>query len=222
MTPAFEWRRSQPCSPNRRSSRRHVPRVELSAREGYAAWAATYDEGANPLITLEEPAVAELLAGAVPGRALDAACGTGRHIPLLVALGHNVVGVDASPEMLALARRRSSEAELRQADLEALPLASGSFDVAVCALALGHVSELGPTVAELARVLRRGGRLVVSVIHPLLSALGGEALFTQPDGGPAFVREAPICTPTTSPRSRRTGSRCDGAWSRHGPSPWLP
>lgn len=134
--------------------------------------------------------VAELLAGAVPGRALDAACGTGRHIPLLVSLGHNVVGVDASPEMLALARRRSSEAELRQADLEALPLASDSFDVAVCALALGHLSELGPTVAELARVLRRGGRLVVSVIHPLLSALGGEALFTQPDGGPAFVREA--------------------------------
>lgn len=163
--------------------------VEVTRTEGYAAWAPSYDASPNPLIEVEEPIVRRLVGELPRGRALDAACGTGRLLGVLGALGHDVVGVDESPEMLDVARRREPRADLREADLGALPLAEKSMDLAVCALALTHSSDLLAPVCELGRVLRPGGRLVTSHIHPLLSALGGEALFTRPDGTPAFVRE---------------------------------
>lgn len=164
---------------------------ELSVLEGYAAWAPSYDGEANPLIAVEGPVVRELLRDLAPGRALDAACGTGRQLRLLTELGHETVGVDASAEMLSRARAAQPAADVREGDLLALPFEGGDFDVAVCALALGHLRELDAAIRELARVLRRGGRLIVSVIHPQLVALGGAALFTRAGGEPAFIREAP-------------------------------
>ena len=163
---------------------------ELGVEEGYAVWASSYDEADNPLIAVEEPIALSMLAGLPAGRALDAACGTGRYAGRLEELGHAVTGVDASPEMLSLARRRSPRADLRAGRLEALPLEDDGFDVAVCALAITHLPALGPPVSELARVLRPGGRLVITGMHPMLSALGGDALFSRPDGQPLFVRES--------------------------------
>jgi SAM-dependent methyltransferase len=81
----------------------HVGETDTVA--GYRIWARTYDEPGNPLIGVEEPVVRDLLAGLPPGRAVDAACGTGRHAAALAAAGHAVVGVDSSPDMLAVARR---------------------------------------------------------------------------------------------------------------------
>jgi len=72
----------------------------IATREGYARWAAFYDEPGNQLIDLEQPLVREILDGLPPGVALDAACGTGRHTTYLASLGHKVIGVDTSPEML--------------------------------------------------------------------------------------------------------------------------
>lgn len=163
---------------------------ELGVEEGYAAWASSYDDPDNPLIAVEEPVVEGMLTPLEAGRALDAACGTGRWTARLEARGHEVTGVDSSTEMLALASERSPAADLREGRLEALPVEDDDFDLAVCALALTHLPELGPAIAELARVVRPGGRLVLSAMHPLLSALGGDALFSRSDGSPAFVREA--------------------------------
>jgi hypothetical protein len=58
----------------------------LDARRGYAAWSETYDRPGNPLVSVEGPAVERLLESSPPGRAVDAACGTGRH-PRWLALG---------------------------------------------------------------------------------------------------------------------------------------
>jgi len=164
--------------------------VELGVAQGYAEWAASYDAADNPLIAVEEPVVQAMLTQVSSGRALDAACGTGRWIVRLEALGHEVTGIDSSPEMLALARERSPATDLREGRLEALPFEADAFDLAVCALALTHLPELGPAIAELARVVSPGGRMVLTAMHPLLSALGGDALFSRSDGSPAFVREA--------------------------------
>jgi len=164
---------------------------ELNARAGYAKWSETYDEPGNPLITVEEPVVQELVGAAPPGRALDAACGTGRHSRFLAENGHDVIGVDGSPEMLARAAVHVGSGTFVQGDLEALPLRSAGIDLAVCALALGHLVELAPAVAELARVVRPGGRIVLSDLHPTMSATGGQALFRAADGSSAFVREHP-------------------------------
>jgi SAM-dependent methyltransferase len=163
---------------------------ELGVRPGYAAWSKTYDEPGNPLIAIEQPVVHALLDEAAPGRALDAGCGTGRHAAYLARRDHTVVGVDLSPAMLEQAREKLPTVAFLESDLSALPLRSECFDLVVCTLALLHVADLGGAVAELARVTRRGGRLVLSDLHPSTGAApGGQAFFQTADGGAGFVRQ---------------------------------
>ena len=163
-----------------------VPELDVTA--GYALWSATYDAPGNPLIAVEQPAVWSLLETLTPGLALDAACGTGRHTRRLVELGHRVIGVDTTPEMLERARAAVPGAELARGDLVHLPLQTASMDLAVCSLALDHAPELLSPVRELARVVRPGGRVVISDVHPVMSALGAAAYFQAADGSSAFIR----------------------------------
>lgn len=73
--------------------------------------------------------------------------------------------------MLALARRRlGGDADLHQVDLrDPLPFDEGVFDVVVSSLVLHYVEDWNPTLAELRRVLRPGGRLIASVDHPFVA-----------------------------------------------------
>jgi SAM-dependent methyltransferase len=150
--------------------------------DGYRVWSATYDQPGNPLIEVEEPVVRQILDRLPPGRALDAACGTGRHAAYLAGLGHQVIGVDSSPDMLARAQARVPRASLVHGDLHRLPVPDEAVDLVVCALALVHVPALAPALAELARALRPGGHLVVSDIHVMSLYLGGVASVTEPNG----------------------------------------
>jgi ubiquinone/menaquinone biosynthesis C-methylase UbiE len=149
----------------------------VTTATGYDAWARYYDEP-NDLIEMEEPIVREILDGLPVGTALDAACGTGRHAAYLASRGHTVIGVDASAGMLALARAKVPGGDFREADLHRLPVPDEHVDLVVCALALTHVPDLAPVLAEFARVLRPGGHLVISdsrMDYPIVQAL--------PDGG---------------------------------------
>jgi ubiquinone/menaquinone biosynthesis C-methylase UbiE len=142
--------------------------------EGYRAWAGFYDQPGNGLIDAEQPVVWRILDGLPRGRALDAACGTGRHAQYLASLGYSVIGVDGSPDMLAVAKAKLPDAEFREGDLHRLPVPDQHVDVVVCALALEHVLGLAPVLAEFARVLRPGGHLVISDSRtdwPLVMAL---------------------------------------------------
>jgi SAM-dependent methyltransferase len=94
----------------------------LDVRPGYARWSQTYDQPGNPLISVEQPAVWGILEGVQPGDALDAACGTGRHARRLVQLGHRVVGIDCSPEMVDKAKTAVPEADFRLGELTSLPV----------------------------------------------------------------------------------------------------
>jgi len=163
-----------------------VPTVD--ARSGYARWSETYDQPGNPLIAVEEPVVWGLFDELPVGDALDAACGTGRHARRLVELGHRVIGVDGSPEMLARAREEVPRAQFREGDLTSLPVEDASVDLAVCALALEHVEDLPTAIRGLARVVRPGGRILLSDLHPAAIALGGGAYFQDAGGGAGVVR----------------------------------
>ena len=158
------------------------PIREADPQAGYRAWSESYDEPGNPIIALEQPAVWSLLESLEPGCALDAACGTGRHAAHLVALGHEVLGVDLTPEMIERAATNVPDAQFREGDLLALPVAAQRFDVVVCGLALSHIAELRAGVAELTRVLRPGGQLVISVLHPFQALLGWHAPFIDAEG----------------------------------------
>jgi SAM-dependent methyltransferase len=104
------------------------------------------------------PVVAAVVEAA-PRRILEVGCGWGELAEWLAReTGAEVVAADLSPRMVELARARGVDARL--ADVQALPFADGEFDVAVAAWMLYHVPDLERAIAELARVLRPGGRLV--------------------------------------------------------------
>lgn len=160
--------------------------VELDLREGYARWSATYDRPLR-LFFIEEPPVRRRLDALARGEVLDAACGTGRYAAHLAGRGHSVVGVDQSPEMLELARAKLPGCRFLDGELTDLPLEDASVDAAVCGLALVHVADLARAVGELARVVRPGGRIVLSDVHPFLVTLGWQAQFPT-DAGRGYMR----------------------------------
>ena len=92
----------------------------------------------------------------------DLGCGTGQTLAELAAVAARAVGIDREPRMLEIARARvGEEVDLLQGELHALPLDDDSVDAAVCMLVLHHVTDLGPALADAARALRPGGRLVI-------------------------------------------------------------
>jgi ArsR family transcriptional regulator len=94
----------------------------------------------------------------------DLGCGTGALLPALAPHVARVIGVDASGEMLAAARDRVRElpnVELREGALESLPLADASLDAVTLMLVLHHLPAPADALAEAARVLKPGGRLLI-------------------------------------------------------------
>ena len=160
----------------------------VSMAEVYRDWAASYDEP-NSMIDVEQPVVRAILASLPTGTALDAACGTARHGTYLAELGHKVIGVDASPEMLEVAARKLPNSEFHHAELHEIPLPDASADTVVCALALSYVPDLRPVFAEFARVLRPSGHLVISDAHQLLSYLRPTLARHAADGRSSIVAE---------------------------------
>ncbi len=158
---------------------------DLELADAYREWAATYDVSPNALIDAEEPVVHALLRGEPPGVALDAAAGTGRLATLLRGLGHEVVAVDLSAEMLS---RVDPAVDRVRASLERLPIRDGAVDLVVCTLALTHLRGLDTAFAEFARILRPGGGVVVSDVHPVAVATGAQAMFRRNDGSRAVAR----------------------------------
>ena len=160
---------------------------EKDVSSGYSEWADTYDMGGNPVVIAEEPVVHGLLDLYPIGAALDAACGTGRHTAYLASLGHRVTGIDRTPEMLEVASEKVPGARFEIGDLTAIPLMHGEIDLAVCTLALTHCPDLGPPVKELARVVRSGGRVVISDVHPFLVMLGTHGAYRSSSDEMGFV-----------------------------------
>ncbi|WP_135365806.1 class I SAM-dependent methyltransferase [Halosimplex halophilum] len=152
------------------------------ARDTYDDLAPGYEDitGAAIREHYEWPVVRELLPSLDGRRVLDAACGDGFYTERLVAAGADAVGVDASPEMVARARERfgdpDTEIPVHEADLTAgLPfLDDGSFDLVLCQLALEHVEDWPSVFGAFARVLRPGGRVVVSTSHPVRDYVDAE------------------------------------------------
>jgi SAM-dependent methyltransferase len=157
-----------------------------TVRAGYDRWATVYDHDGNPLQGLEGPVVRSAV-GDVRGLAvLDLGCGTGRHSLWLAAAGAAVTAVDFSAGMLAEARRKPGADAVRWLALDlhqSLPFPDGSFDLVVSGLVLEHLQELDGFFAEARRVLKAGGRAVVSAMHPAMFLRGTQARFTDPESG---------------------------------------
>ncbi|WP_026872030.1 class I SAM-dependent methyltransferase [Inquilinus limosus] len=106
-----------------------------------------------------------------PGRrTVDIGCGEGRLTRDLKRLGHRVVGIDASPTLVAAAREADPSMDVRRADAAALPLEDASADLAVAFMSLHDIDAMPAAVREIARILEPGGKLCLAIVHPINSA----------------------------------------------------
>jgi len=147
-------------------------------RDGYDRWSESYDQTPNPLVALDRRHTVSLLRPRKSERILDAGCGTGAHLGLMLRSGSFPVGLDLSRGMLRVTRAKHPSVPLAQADLnDRLPVRRRSFDAVLCALVGEHLSNLRLLFREIRDSLVRGGRFVFSVFHPEMAAAGIEANF---------------------------------------------
>ncbi|HEU4721919.1 MAG TPA: class I SAM-dependent methyltransferase [Gemmatimonadaceae bacterium] len=151
----------------------------LAPARGYALWAPTY--AAETAVSALEASVVESFGVPLAGRrVLDVGCGIARRLRPAREAGATVVaGVDLTPAMLA---RAHDEPLLAAADVRALPVVDGAFDVVWCRLVLGHVSTLEAAYAELARVCAPHAHVVVTDFHPAAAAAGHRRTFRDAQG----------------------------------------
>ncbi len=160
----------------------------LPTREGYDRWASSYDAYDNPLIALEQPLVRERIGSPRGLDVLDVGCGTGRHAHWMAEHGARVTGVDFSNGMLdELRNKDAAPIDVVEHDLtQGLPQSDATADLVTCCLVLEHLHGLDAIIAEMARVCRPGGRVLISDFHPEMLRRGYHARFREAPGGPKY------------------------------------
>jgi SAM-dependent methyltransferase len=129
------------------------------------------------------PALLELVPP--PGRlTVDVGSGEGRVGRELIRRGHTVVGVEGSAALAAAAQAADPPLTVHVGDAARLPLADASADLAVASMSLLNIDAMPAAVAEVARVLDRGGRFCFSLVHPQNSA---KPLGDDPRAGSYFA-----------------------------------
>ncbi|WEK42306.1 MAG: metalloregulator ArsR/SmtB family transcription factor [Candidatus Sphingomonas colombiensis] len=167
------------ASPDRQAAA-DVARLAAVRADRAASAAAWFEANAGEWDAIRSMHVAEseveasmlaALGDAPVGRLIDIGTGTGRMIELFAPRADTALGIDRSSEMLRLARAKLGEqglanVELRQADLYALPMGDAEADVAIIHHVLHFAQQPGAAIAEAARVLAPGGRLLIADFAP--------------------------------------------------------
>lgn len=150
--------------------------------QAYKLWAPTYDRE-NPVSALDQAAVNVLSPSLVGCRLLDVACGTGRRLPEKKRGGPQLaVGVDLEREMLRRGAQSGRAKCFVAADMRVLPVPDDTFDIVWCRLAIGHTPDLHAVYREFARVVARGGTVIVTDFHPTAVEAGHRRTFRDETG----------------------------------------
>jgi SAM-dependent methyltransferase len=119
-------------------------------------------------------------------------------------LGHNVLGIDTSPSLIAAARGLDPSLDIRLADAAALPFDDASADLAIAFMSLHDMNAMPAAVREAARVLQPGGRFCVAIVHPLNSA-GRFETTTREEPAPFVIKGSYLGTFDYSDAVERDG-----------------
>jgi ubiquinone/menaquinone biosynthesis C-methylase UbiE len=156
------------------------PVMQVGAREGHAIWSVVYNGTPNPLLDLEQRTVMPWFPDLAGRTFVDVGCGTGRWAAHAAQHGAHVFGADFCAPMLA-ASDESIRNRLIEADAVCLPFSDELADFSVCAFAAGYMDSPARTIAELSRITRRGGHVLITDIHPKAIALGWRRSFRCAD-----------------------------------------
>lgn len=173
------------------ASRRVIEPCEVSedanALSGWAdaaaAWIADMGEEGDygRACVLDRPML-ERIHGRRFATALDVGCGEGRFCRMLQAAGISTVGIDPTEELVRQARRRDPKGDYRIDRAEALRFPDGSFDLVVSYLTLIDIGDIDLAVADMARVLRPGGTLLIANLTSFATAATDGGWQPESDG----------------------------------------
>jgi SAM-dependent methyltransferase len=161
-------------------------------------WDDRFGEGNDFQRVLIGPATERLLALRPGELVLDAACGNGAFSRRMAELGARVVAFDFSAQFLERAKARTAErADLADRieyhlidatdEAQLLALGVGSFDAAVCTMALMDMAEINPLLSAVSQLLKPGGRFVFSMTHPCFSTTTMRKAVEEEDRGGELV-----------------------------------
>jgi SAM-dependent methyltransferase len=142
--------------------------------EGWGRKVVDFSTLSEPSNCREYVALHHLVAVDAGDRLLDVACGSGLAIELARLRGAECAGIDASPRLVAVARFRNPDGDIRVGDMHDLPWGEGTFDVVTSFRGIWGTTP--DAVAEILRVLRPGGRLGLTVWGHLKVSPGAWAL----------------------------------------------
>lgn len=153
--------------------------------DAYDRWAPSYDRDVNVTRDLDHQVAAELWRGWRVPMVVEAGCGTGKNTALYASIADEVLALDFSERMLALARDKVDQPHVRfeRANLlERWPCDDERAGLVAFNLVLEHVEDLRRPLREAARVLAPGGLLLVSELHPARQYAGSQARFADDAG----------------------------------------
>lgn len=134
--------------------------------ESAAAWIADMGElGDFGRRYVLDPAMLPRAVSPRPANALDVGCGEGRFCRMLAAHGIAATGIDPTRALIAEARRRDPKGTYVETEAAKLPFEDGAFDLVVSYLSLVDIPDVEPAIAEMTRVLRRNGRLLIANLN---------------------------------------------------------
>jgi SAM-dependent methyltransferase len=125
-------------------------------------WAQIAEQAARPWLGPAYELVLERLEVGASRELLDVGCGAGRFLRMACDRGAKVTGIDATAELLAIARERVPEADLRQGDLQFLPFDDAAFDIVTGFNSFFYAADVVCAFREARRVLRQGGHVAVT------------------------------------------------------------
>ena len=154
-------------------------------QQAYNSWAQQYDSNENKTRDLEARSLRETLAPLTFEHCLEIGCGTGKNTVWLLQKAASVTAVDLSEEMLSKAKEKITGANVNfvQADImQPWTFATKAYDLIGFSLVLEHIEELQPVFAKVAAVLKSGGYLYISELHPFKQYNGSKARFETAEG----------------------------------------
>ncbi len=161
--------------------------MRAAVQRVFRATSATYDRE-NPLLLVERQETGRVIPDVAGRRVLDLGSGSGHYAAEAVRRGARLaVALDLVWEMACRSPRPALVA-----DGACLPLASASFDAVVAALVLSYVEDPGAAIAEMARVLRPGGAVIISDLHPACRDLGWRRTFSDGRGAQLEIDAPPL------------------------------